>query len=464
MRRRAISIPSLGLLGALCALALSAVAGPVRGAATGSVIVLPTTGVVDGVMADYLVAGIGQAVELGAPAVVVKLNTPGGSLDATQRITTAFLESKVPVIVWVAPAGGRAASAGTFITLSANLSFMAPGTNIGAASPISSTGGDIGGTLGVKVLNDAIANISSIAVARGRPVAWAASTVAEARSYSAADAVAAGAVDGIAASLDDVLAAANGRSVTVAGSPVTLALAGVPTTEEGMNLLQAFLHDLADPDLAFVLFVVGVLGIAFEFHATNFLTGTLGGIAILFSLVGFGNLPVNVLGILLVGIGLILIVAETQITSHGLLSLGAAICVALGAATFYTTPGAPTGPDVSVALPVIVVVTGMTGGFGLLVAFAAVRVREMRSSPVLVGSLRVVGEPGKVARPINPVGSVVAAGEVWTARSAGGEALERGARIRVVRQDGLTLIVEPATEPAAPGPSGAVTTPARPVG
>ena len=367
--------------------------------------ILPTTGVVDGVMAGYLADGVAKAAREGAEVVVVKLNTPGGSLDATQRITGAFLEASVPVIVWVAPAGGRAASAGTFITLSANLSWMAPGTNIGAASPISSTGEDIGGTLGEKVKNDAIANISAIAQARGRPVAWAASTVSDAKSYSAAEAV-----------------------------PV----------EVPMNPLQALLHLLSDANVAFVLFTIGFYGLIFEVQNPNFATGIIGAIAILLAFIGFGSLPLNVAGLLLVALGLVLVVLETQITSHGLLSVGAVICVALGAAALYTEPGSPTAPDVSVALPVILVVVGMTAAFAVLITTVAFRARHARLSPILVGSLRVVGEGGKVARPIDPVGSVLAVGEEWSARSVDGHPIARGVPVRVIRQDGLTLYVEPA--------------------
>jgi len=186
--RVARSMLALGLL-------LLGVSGLAR-AAGNDVVVLTATGVVDGVMAGYLEDGINTAASEGAPAVIVRLNTPGGSLDATQQITSAFLEAPVPVIVYVSPAGGYAASAGTFITLAANLSYMAPGTNIGAAAPVGSGGQDITGTEGEKVRNHAIANISSIAETRGRPVDWAVTTVRDAASYTAAEAVAAGAVTG----------------------------------------------------------------------------------------------------------------------------------------------------------------------------------------------------------------------------------------------------------------------------
>jgi membrane-bound serine protease (ClpP class) len=407
--------------------------------------VLPTTGVVDGVMAGYLSDGVAKAVREGADVVVVKLNTPGGSLEATQKITSAFLEAPLPVIVWVAPAGGRAASAGTFITLSANLAWMAPGTNIGAASPIASSGEDIGGTLGEKVKNDAIANITAIAQARGRPVAWAVSTVAEAKSYPADEAVAAGAVDGLASTIEEVLAAADGRTVTVAGArQVALATATAVPVEVPMNPFQQFLHLLSDPNIAFILFTIGFYGLIFELQNPNFVTGIIGAIAMLLAFIGFGSLPLNVAGLLLIALGLVLVLLETQVTSHGLLAIGAVICVALGAAALYTEPGTPTAPDVAVALPVIVVVVGMTAAFAALITVVAFRSRHAPQSPVLVGSLQVIGLGGKVARPIDPVGSVLAAGEEWTARSVDGRPIARGATVRVVRQDGLTLYVEPA--------------------
>jgi membrane-bound serine protease (ClpP class) len=443
MRRPIVPARFIPLAVGTLALALAALAGPVR-AAGPAVIVLPTTGEVDGVMAQYLADGIARAEREGAPAVLVELNTPGGRLDATQKITGAFLEASVPVIVWVSPAGGRAASAGTFMTLAANLSYMAPGTNIGAASPVGSGGQDIGGTLGEKIKNDAIANISAIAQARGRPVEWAASTVSDAKSYSATEAVAAGAVDGIAATLSEVLAAANGKTVTVAGGrSVTLAFAGISTDVVEMSPFQAFLRLLADPNLAFILFVVGVLLLVFELGNPNLVSGIAGALALVLAFIGFADLPVNVAGLVLVGFGVVLLVLETQFTSHGLLAIVAAACVAIGAGTLYGNPGMPTVPGVEVALPVIVVMTGLTAAFGALIAVTAYRTRRMRTSPVLVGSLRVAGEAGIVSTDINPLGTVHAVGEEWTARSEDGRPLPRGARVEVVRQDGLTLFVSP---------------------
>jgi membrane-bound serine protease (ClpP class) len=198
-----------------------------------------------------------------------------------------MLDAKVPVIVWVAPSGGYAASAGTFITLSANLAFMAPGTRIGAASPIDSSGQDIPDTLGKKVMNDTIAWVTSIAQVRHRPVDWAVSTVRDARSSAANEAVSLGAVDGIASTIDDVVAMAAGRTIQVGGQDVVLDLAGAPIQEAGINPLQGLLHLLADPNIALILFTIGFYGLLFEVGHPNLVTGILGALALILAFIGF---------------------------------------------------------------------------------------------------------------------------------------------------------------------------------
>jgi membrane-bound serine protease (ClpP class) len=438
--------PRSAALIAAAAAWLLAVAGAASAAgapAASSVVVLTATGTVDSVMAGYVEQGVALAEERAAPAVVVRLDTPGGSSDAMGRITRALLGSSVPTIVWVAPEGARAASAGTFITLAANLAYMAPGTNIGAASPVGSGGEDITGTLGEKVLQDAIAGITAIAQERGRPVDWAVSTVREARSYPAADAVAAGAVDGIERTLADVLSAADGRVVQVAGSDVTLALGGVATSEAPMNPFQALLHLLSDPNIAFLLFTLGFYGLLAELWHPNFVTGIMGGLAIILALVGFGSLPLNVAGLLLIGLAVILFALEPQITSHGLLTVGGAICFVLGASALYTRPSDASAPAVEVAMPVIVVMTGTTLAFALLIAWAVARSRRIGSGAITSGRPLDPGTPGEVRRSLAPSGIVRAGGEEWSARSADGRPIAAGTEVRVVASDGLTLVVTP---------------------
>jgi membrane-bound serine protease (ClpP class) len=208
---------------------------------------------------------------------------------------------------------------------------MAHGTNIGAASPVGSNGEDIPGTLGEKVKNDAIANITSIAETRGRNVAWAVSTVQDAKSYPASAAVAAGAVNGIADTLDEVLAQADGQTVDVRGVQTTVSVAGATVDDQAMNPLQGLLHLLSDPNIAFVLFTIGLYGLIFELQNPNFVTGILGALALILAFIGFGSLPLNLAGLLLIAFGIVLFALETQIVSHGLLALGGIICFALGA-------------------------------------------------------------------------------------------------------------------------------------
>ncbi len=436
--RSLLALPLLlGVLGILAG-------GPAR-AAGGTVIVLPATGVVDNVLAGYIQEGIAIAARDGAEAVVVRLNTPGGNLDATQKIVSALLDAPLPTIVWVAPSGARAASAGTFITLAGHVAVMASGTNIGAASPISGSGQDIEGTLGKKVLNDAIANIRSIAEARGRNVEWAEETVRDARSSAASEAVAVGAVDGIADNIEAVLAFAHGRTVTVAGQAHTLDLAGATPEELAMNPFQELLHLLSDPNIAFILFTIGFYGLLFELQNPNFVTGILGALAIILAFIGFGSLPLNVGGLLLILLAMVLVGLELTVTSHGLLGAGGLITFALGASALFTQPGDPFEPLASVASPVIVTTTVTAGLFLALIVWAAIRSRGMASPSGVVGSSFALapGIKGVVRRAIEPVGSIYAAGEEWSARTFDGRALERGTPVLVVATDGLTVIVEP---------------------
>lgn len=408
------------------------------------VLVLPTTGIVDQGMAKYLADGMARGEREGALAVVIKLNTPGGALTSTNEIVGTLLEAKVPTIVWVAPAGGFAASAGTFITLAANIAVMAPGTSIGAASPVGGQGEDIPGTLGDKVRNDAIAKITAIAEARHRDVEWAVSTVRDAKSSPASEAVAVGAVDGIASTIDDVLTFANGRTVDVAGESRVLDLAGATPIEVPMGPFLSFIRLLSDPTIAFLLFSLGSAGLLAELYAPNFVTGILGALALILAFIGLGALPLNVGGLLLVLLGIVLIGLELTVTSHGLLGFGGLVCFALGASALFTQPVDPFEPLPRVAPVVIATVTVTAGVFLALIVYAAIRSRGMASPLGTVGSfLLPPGSHGIVRRPLEPIGSIHAAGEEWTARSANDQPIERGTPVKVVAVNGLTVLVEP---------------------
>ena len=439
--RRGLSLMT-ALLGVLMFAAGAAAKGP-------TVVVLPTTGIVDQGMAQYLADGIANAERDGAAAVVIKLNTPGGFLTTTNDIVGTILEARVPVIVWVAPAGGFAASAGTFITLAGNIALMAPGTSIGAASPGGAEGSDIPETLHDKVYTDAISKITEIAEERGRNVEWAVSAVKDAKSSPASEAVELGVVDGIAASLEDVIAFANGREVTVAGEQVTLELTGAVTSEQTMSPFLSFIRLLSDPTIAFLLFSVGSAGLIAELWQPNFVTGILGGIAIILAFIGLGALPLNVGGLILVIFGLVLIGLELTVTSHGLLGFGGVLCLAIGASALFRPPENPFEPFLQVAPVFILVVTGTAAAFVALIAFAAIRSRRMLAPAGGVGVALPSGTSGIVRRPLEPVGSIFAGGEEWSAKTADGQPLDRGTPVKVVGTAGLTLIVEPDPSPSS---------------
>jgi membrane-bound serine protease (ClpP class) len=416
--------------------------GPVNEA---RVVVLRATGIVDSVLAGYLEEGIATAHRDGARAVVIALNTPGGSLDATQRIVSTLLDAPLPTIVWVTPAGGRAASAGTFITLASHVAVMSPGTNIGAATPVGGQGEDIEGALGQKVLNDAVASIRSIAETRGRNADWAEETVRDARSSAATEALEQGAIDGIAGSIDEVLAFADGRTVSVAGAPVILELAGAQPVDLEMNPAQGLLHLLSDPNIAFILFTLGFYGLLFELQSPNFVTGILGAMAVVLAFIGFGSLPLNVAGIMLIALAVVLFLLEFTVASHGLLTVGGIVCFALGASALYTAPGTPTAPEIEVDPRIITGLTAATAAYMAFILFVVVRWRRNVGAGlgVSTGPTIAAGAIGDVRAGLLPIGVVYAGGEEWTARTEDGTLVPSGTPVRIRRQDGLTLIVEP---------------------
>ncbi len=447
MAHRRLSPPTLLRAILLIMGALSLLAGTVGAQDEGrKVIVLPTTGVVDQIMSSYLREGIAQAVQDGAVAVVIELDTPGGSLESTREIVQSELAAEVPVMVWVGPAGARAASAGTFLTLAAHVASMAPATNIGAATPISSDGQDIPDDLGDKIMNDTIATITSIAEERGRPVDWAVGTVTDALSYTVDEALAAGAIDFKAASIEDLLTQADGMTLDVAGESIVLETAGAQVEELGMNPFQSFLHLLADPNIAFILFTLGFYGIFFELQNPNYVTGILGAFALILAFIGFGSLPLNVAGLLLIALAVILFVLELSVTSGGLLTVGGLVAFALGASALYTEPGDPLEPAVAVAWQVIAIMTLVTAVVVVGILYAVWRTRRKPQLQLGVSHidepLVPLGTEASVRRMLDPVGTVYARGEEWSARSADGDLLERGAASTVVGHDGLTVIVK----------------------
>jgi membrane-bound serine protease (ClpP class) len=421
--------------------------GTVAAAAGPEVVIVPTSGVVDAVMADHVAGAIHRAESDGAAAVIIQLDTLGGSEDAMLRIDAA-LHSKIPTIVWVGPSGAKAASAGTFITLSANLAYMAPSTNIGAASPVAAGGADIAAAFGQteadKVMNDAIATMRSIAQERHPDaVAWAVSTVEQAKSYTAQEAVDAHAVNGIATSVDDVLNLADGQTVTTSAGSVVVHTKGATTVSIGEDPIQWFLHSLDDPNIAFILLVIGVLCVLIEFFHPTLLMGLAGALSLALAFYGSGSLPLNILGVVLVMLGIFMLVFESTVPSHGLLTAGGLASFLVGAVAFYGSPG-PYLPGVAVAWPIIITMTVAAALYGLVLVRTLLQMRHLAvpAGSGMVGTVKVVGETGEVQADLVPTGTVYVGGESWTARTSNGQSVARGSHVRVIRQEGLTLIVE----------------------
>jgi membrane-bound serine protease (ClpP class) len=426
-------------------------AAPSSGAAAatggGEVVLVPTSGVVDGVMADHVAGAVHRAEMDNAAAVVIQLDTLGGSLDAMQSIVKS-LNSKVPTIVWVGPRGAKAASAGTFITLAANLDYMAPSTNIGAASPVAANGADISAAYGQteadKTMQDAIKSITSIAQDRHpNAVAWAVTTVQSAQSYSAEEAVAAHGVNGLAASLDDVLAQADGQTVTTSVGQVVVHTKGATIVTINEDYVQSILQTLDDPNIAFVLLVLGVLLIAIELFHPTLVMGLAGALCLALSFYGSGSLPLNVLGVVLVVLGIGMMVLEPNLPTHGALTIGGIGVFVVGAVAFYGSPG-PYLPAVGVAWPVVGIMAGGAALYGLVVVTALIR---LRNQPIpfgagLVGIDGVVGKVGMVQADLAPTGTVYVGRESWSAKAEDGSEYKRDEKVEVVRQEGLTLIVK----------------------
>jgi membrane-bound serine protease (ClpP class) len=411
------------------------------------VVVVPTSGVVDDIMADHVAGAVRRAESDGAAAVVVQLDTLGGSEEAMLRIT-ASLHSKIPTIVWVGPSGATAASAGTFIALSANLAYMAPSTNIGAASPVAAGGGDIAATYGQteadKVMQFAMATMRSIAQER-HPLAvdWAVTTVQSAKSYTAQEALDAHGINGVAGSLDEVLNQADGQTVTTSAGSVVVHTKGATTVTIGEDVIQSFLHTLDDPNIAFILLVIGVLCVLIEFFHPTLLMGFVGALSLALSFYGSGNLPLNILGVVLVVLGIFMLALESSVPSHGLLTIGGLGSFVIGAVAFYGSPG-PFLPSVTVAWPIIATMTVAAALYGVVLLRTLLKMRHqlVPAGSGMVGTVQIVGQIGEVQADLAPLGTAYVGNESWTARTLDGRFAGRGTRVKVVRQEGLVLVVE----------------------
>jgi len=430
--------------------------------------VLEVSGPIGPATSDFIHRGLTQAREQGAAAVILQLDTPGGLDTAMRKIIQDILASPVPVVTYVAPSGARAASAGTYILLASHVAAMAPATNIGAATPVRIGGvPDPGGGrqpskpdgadkndkqdkkdakpakpgMDEKALNDAIAYIRGLAQMRGRNAAWAEKAVREAASLPAEEAVRQNVADFVAHDLQDLARQLHGRRVTLAGRELTLSTKGAELVTLTPDWRSKFLSVITDPNIAYILMLLGIYGIFFELWNPGFvLPGVVGGICLLLALYAFQVLPINYAGLALILLGVAFMVAEVFVPSFGALGIGGVIAFVVGSVILLDTDV----PGYSVALPLIIAVSATSAAFFLGVVWFAVKARRRR---IVSGAEELMGAAGEAldAFAEKPgsgyVGRVRVHSEEWQARAR--QPIKQGEAVAVVNRDGLILEVEP---------------------
>lgn len=419
---------------------------PVRAqTGTGAVHVVELRGVINPPAANYVQRALQDAEEQRASLVVIQIDTPGGLDHSMREIIQGILMSPVPVAVYVSPSGARAASAGLFILLSSHVAAMAPGTNTGAAHPVS-LGNEADDVSTAKAVNDAAATIRSLATERGRNAEWAEQAVRESVSITDREALRLNLIDVIALDLDDLLQKIEGRTVQTGAGDVTLKVAAAPRLEIPMNFAERLLHVISDPNIAFILLSVGSIGLIAELYNPGTLfPGITGAIALILAFFALGNLPTNWAGVTLITLALILFIAELNTEGIGPLGFGALVAFLLGGLILFQPfrPGSPALPDLRVNSWVVSGATASMGAFMLLVMVQVVRSRKV---PPRTGPEQFIGRTARVHQDLAPRGRVWFEGQIWFAVARSGQFVTAGHLVRIVALDDLTLIVEPAEE------------------
>lgn len=404
------------------------------------VIVLTFAGAVTPTLERYIEDGIAAATAQGAQAVILQLDTPGGSVDVTKSIVQRILASPVPIVVYVAPLGAQAASAGTFITLAAHVAAMAPGTSIGAASPVTATGEDVDETLAAKVKNILAADMENLAKRRGEEAArWAVAAVEEASAATAERALRMGVIDYVAADLPDLLEQLDGREVEVVGGAAVLETADAFIETVELTPIQRFLNFISNPTIAALLVTIGAAGLLAEvWNPGTWIPGFIGVVSLLLGLYGLGQLDANLVGLVLMVLGVALFIAEAFTPAFGALLVGGMIAFGLGLALLFDEPGLEL-PWASVALT-----AAALGGFIFFASAKGLAAQRRRS---IAGGEGLIGQIGRAGQPFaaGGQGSVFVNGEWWNAELEA-NAMHSGDHVEVVGRRGYTLLVRPAAQ------------------
>jgi membrane-bound serine protease (ClpP class) len=395
--------------------------------------VLEIEGPVTPIMISYIERGISTAESDGAEALIIKLDTPGGQIDLMSDIVQALLRANVPVVVYVYPPGAYAASAGTLITLGAHVAAMAPGTTIGAASPVGSQGEDLGETLETKVKEDLKAQARALAARRGEDaVAWAESAIEEAKAATAQEALELGVIDFVAFDMDDLLAQMDGFQVEVNSREVTLQTAEATTQEQPMTFVEQFLHIITNPTIAFILLTLGINAILFELSSPGgYVAGIVGAICLLLAFYALGVLPVNYAGLIFIGLAFVLFLVDLKAPTHGVLTVGGIASLVAGALLLFNSP------LYQISIGAVVSVAVVTG---LFFAFAVAKVIQTHRQPAVTGQAGMVGNTALARTALDPQGTVFVKGELWDA-TAEDAPIAAGEQVEIVAVEGFRLRV-----------------------
>jgi membrane-bound serine protease (ClpP class) len=425
--------PAMGPLMGFCLLVLLVSGGlPCRAAAN----CIKVVGLQDSInpgTAHFLARGIEQAAADEAALMVVQLDTPGGLVTSMRTMVQAIMNAPVPVVVFVGPSGAQAASAGVFVTMAADIAAMAPGTNIGAAHPVVGGGKEMDETMDTKMVNDLVAFIKSIAAKRDRNVQWAEEAVRQSASVTAEEALELNVIDVIARDLGELLLKLEGWTVQTREGEKKLALKGLPVERVEENLRDSILKTISNPNIAYLLMLIGLAGLYFELsHPGAIFPGVIGGIALILAFYAFQTLSVNYAGVLLIILGAILFLLEIKVTSYGLLSVGGIICLTLGSIMLFDTDT----PGLQLSWTVLIPSVAVVSGFFITVALLAARAYLARPR---TGEEALIGEIAVAKEALAPEGKVFVHGELWNAICD--DFTPAGARVEVVGVENLWLKV-----------------------
>lgn len=395
-------------------------------------------GTINPAVDDFIREGIARARLEGAKALIIQLDTPGGLLESTRSIVKEMLGAPVPVIVYVAPSGSGAASAGTFITMAAHIAAMAPGTNIGAAHPVAGSGEEVKGVMGEKIENFTASFGETIAQKRGRNTDWAIQAVRKSVSITEKEALKKNVIDIVAANLDDLLRQADGRKVDLDGKEVVLSIKDARIERFEMSLKQKILDKLSHPNIAYLLMMAGILGLYMEFsHPGVIFPGVAGAIALLLAFISLQILPINYGGLILILLGISLLIAEAFVPSFGVLGVGGAISLALGSLLLFDTESS----DLTLDRSIVFAAVGTLSAFMLMVGYLVLRAQKRKPT---TGLEALVGEIGEVKVALNPAGKIFVHGEYWTAEAE--TQIAAGEKVRVIGFEGMCLKVDRASQ------------------